>query len=249
MPDFIDLRKSYVKFFGSENAWRSNLKSILYSEKLCCYLTKECLSEEIGKFPFSHPHRNSFLPIILDKKIYIFRSQSFKKKNIPLLEILENDHSLKFKKYIQSSKIIKFNFQTVQRLINLEQYKDLYIKIQFNHDEIEYDLITKVEYINFNVKKSSNQYLQPIMGYVPMIYNKKLSYGYCVINISDGIEQNLQFLLNKDINLFQINKNDHMIKKFLKNTLNVLTFIFCKTEFSNLITIKKAKVIFFSYLS
>ena len=82
-----------------------------------------------------------------------------------------------------------------------------------------------------------------------MIYKKKLSYGYCVINILDGIEQNLQFLLNKDVNLFQVNQNDHLIKKFLKKALNLSTFLFCKTEFSDLITIKKAKVTFFSYLS
>ena len=244
MSDLIDLRKSYIKFSGEEKAWRSNLKSILYSEKSCCYLTKECLSEEIGKFPFSHPHRNEFLPIILDKKIYIFRSQSFKRKNIPLLEILENDNLLKFKEYIQRSKIIKFNALKMQRDIHSKKYKDLYIKIQFNQDKIEYELITKVEYINFNVKKSSNQYLQPIMGYVPMIYKKKLSYGYCVINILDGIEQNLQFLLNKDVNLFQTYQGD-LIKKLLKKIFNYFTFLFRKTDFANLITIKNAKVTFF----
>ena len=168
---------------------------------------------------------------------------------MPLLEILENDNLLKFKEYIQRSKIIKFNALKMQRDIHSKKYKHLYIKIQFNQDKIEYELITKVEYINFNVKKSSNQYLQPIMGYVPMIYKKKLSYGYCVINILDGIEQNLQFLLNKDVNLFQVNQNDHLIKKFLKKALNLSTFLFCKTEFSDLITIKKAKVTFFSYLS
>ena len=81
MSDLIDLRKSYIKFSGEENAWRSNLKSILYSEKSCCYLTKECLSEEIGSLPFSHLYKNNFLPIILDEKIYIFRAQSFKEKS------------------------------------------------------------------------------------------------------------------------------------------------------------------------
>ena len=62
MSDLIDLRKSYIKFSGEENAWRSNLKSILYSEKSCCYLTKECLSEEIGKFPFITALCNAVLP-------------------------------------------------------------------------------------------------------------------------------------------------------------------------------------------
>ena len=116
----------------------------------------------------------------------------------------------------------------MQTLINSEDYTDLHIKIKFNHDNIDYELITKVEYINFNVKKSTKQYFQPIMGYVPMINNRKLSYGYCVINISNGIEQNLQFLLNKDINLFQINENDYLIKKILKKPLIYLHFYFAK---------------------
>lgn len=138
MPDLIDLRKSYINFFGSKNAWKSNLKSILYSQKFCCYLTKECLSEEIGKFPFSHPHRNEFLPIILDKKIYIFRSQSFKRKNIPLLEILENDNLLKFKEYIQRSKIIKFNALKMQRDIHSKNIK-IYIS-KYNLTKIKLNM-------------------------------------------------------------------------------------------------------------
>ena len=228
MSDLIDIRKSYVKFLGSSNAWRSSLKSVLYSKKFCCYLTKECLAEHIGEFPFSHPYRNNFLPIIFEKKIYLFRSQSFKRKKIPFLEIIENNDSLKFEEYVQRSKIEKISYSSLQTLINSEDYTDLHIKIKFNHDNIDYELITKVEYINFNVKKSTKQYFQPIMGYVPMINNRKLSYGYCVINISNGIEQNLQFLLNKDINLFQINENDYLIKKILKKPLIYLHFYFAK---------------------
>ena len=86
MSDLIDIRKSYVKFLGSSNAWRSSLKSVLYSKKFCCYLTKECLAEHIGEFPFSHPYRNNFLPIIFEKKYIYFVLNHLREKKFRFLK-------------------------------------------------------------------------------------------------------------------------------------------------------------------
>ena len=183
------------------------------------------------------------------KKYIYFVLNHLKRKVTPLVEKVEDNDLLKFKKYFQRSKIKKLNFKSVQRLIYSEKYEELFIKIQFNYDKIEYKLISKVEYINFNAKKSSNQYLQPIFGYVPMISKNKISYGYCVINILNGIEQNLQFFLIDDMSLFQTYQGDSAIKKLLKKMFNNFTFLFRKTDFANLITVKNAKVTFFSYLS
>ena len=82
-----------------------------------------------------------------------------------------------------------------------------------------------------------------------MISKNKISYGYCVINILNGIEQNLQFFLIDDMSLFQTYQGDSAIKKLLKKMFNNFTFLFRKTDFANLITVKNAKVTFFSYLS
>ena len=53
-----------------------------------------------------------------------------------------------------------------------------------------------------------------------MISKNKISYGYCVINILNGIEQNLQFFLVDDMSLFQTYQRDSAIKKLLKKTFN-----------------------------
>ena len=82
------------------------------------------MSEEIASLPFSHLYKNNFLPIILDEKIYIFRAQSFKEKVTPLVEKVEDNDLLKFKKYFQRSKIKKLNFKSVQRLIYSENMKN-----------------------------------------------------------------------------------------------------------------------------
>lgn len=246
MSKLVDLRKSFAEFSGNNsksNKWRSQIKSYISSKEINGYLTKECLAEYIGKEPFSHSHRNEFLPIILNDQIYVFRSQSLKQNKISLME-LNND--LQFNLQLYKSKIYKIKFKTILKSLKSKSFKDIYIEIKFNFEGNNHTLINKVDYLNFSHNK---RYIQPIMGYVPMFIGNKLSYGYCVINIKDGVEQKLQFLLKEDIKLFTINKNDNFIKRKIKIFFNTIMFKFRRSEFSSLHTFENSKVTFFKYIN
>ena len=245
MSELIDLRKSTLEFSGvteKSNKWRSQIKSFITSKKSKIYLTKECLSEHISKEPFSHPHRNEFLPILLNNKIFIFRSQSFKLKNIPLIERTEN---LSFKKQFYNSKICIVEYNELLEHLKKQNFIDLFIKINFKYKNNDFQLVSKIEYVNFC---NSQNYVQPILGYIPMFIENQISFGYCVINIKNGIEQKLQFLLKEDIKLFQHHQNENFLKYNLKNILNLIMFLFRRSEFSYLITLENPKVTFFKYV-
>ena len=81
-----------------------------------------------------------------------------------------------------------------------------------------------------------------------MFIENQISFGYCVINIKNGIEQKLQFLLKEDTKLFLYHQNENFLKYNLKNILNFIMFIFRRSEFSFLITLENSKVTFFKYV-
>ena len=49
-------------------------------------------------------------------------------------------------------------------------YSEFFANFRLNNN---YSLITKCEYINFNNFSNSDEYVQPIMGYVPFIIKKE----------------------------------------------------------------------------
>jgi len=240
----INIDKSFIHFVGEKNSWRTNIKSILSTENKKFFLVKECRAESVGEHPFfNHPSRYEFLGIITDDKTHFIRTSSVdvNKGNVQLNAPTKN------KKYIVESNVNYLSFEEVNEIVLSGKTINIYCEIEYEHEGIQYSLISKCEYINYNSKKNGDKYLQPIMGYVPFILKNQLRYGYVVLNVNEKKNGYLEFLLNEKTAIFNINQNKNLIKFFIKKILNIFIFFTKKNEFTELTCIKESKINFFSY--
>ena len=239
----INIHKSSIHFVGEKNSWRTNIKSILSTENKKIFLVKECRAELIGEHPFFHAGRYEFLGIIEDDKTHLIRTSVVdgNKGNTQLNAQLKN------KKYIVESNVNYLSFEKVNEIVSSGKTNNIYCEIEYEYEAIKYSLISKCEYINCNIAKNGDRYLQPIMGYVPFILKNQLRYGYVVLNVNEKKNGCLEFLLNEKTAIFNINQKKNLIKFFIKKILNIFIFFMKKNDFTELISIKESKINFFSY--
>lgn len=239
----IDIHKSFIHFIGKKNSWRTNIKSILNSENKKIFLVKECRSSTPGEHPFSHHGRYEFLGIIEDDKTHFIRTSAVdgNKRNVELSAQLKN------KKYIVENNVNYLSFEKVNEIVSSGKTNNIYCEIKYEYEAIKYSLISKCEYINYNVEKSDDKYLQLMMGYVPFMLKNQLRYGYVVLYINEKKNGYLEFLLNEKTAIFNVNKKQNLIGLFIKKILNIFLFFVKKNDFTELISIKESKIDFFSY--
>ena len=240
----INIDKSFIHFVGEKDSWRTNIKSILSTENKKIFLVKECRAETVGEHPFfNHPGRYEFLGIIEDDKTHFIRTSSVdaNKGNVQLNAPMKN------KKYIVESNVNYLNFEKVHEIVSSGKTNNIYCEIEYEYEAIKYSLISKCEYINYNIEKNDDKYLQPIIGYVPFILKNQLKYGYAVLNVCENRNGYLEFLLNEKTPIFNTNIKQNFIRLFIKKTLNKLLFFYKKNDFTKLISIKNSKINFFLY--
>ncbi len=239
----INLNKSFINFITKENSWRTNIESSLITQNKKFYLVKEIRAEAVGEHPFSHYRKYEFLGIVENDKTHIIRTSSTdgRKKNVQL------NTPLKFKKNIVESNINYLNIEEVREIISSGKIKNIYSEIEYEHEGIKYNLITKCDYINYNTNKNDATYLQPIMGYVPFVHKNQIRYGYVALYISEKKRGYLEFLLNEKTSIFNVDPEQNVIKLYTKKFLNTLLFFYKKNDFTELISIKESKINFFSY--
>ena len=178
----VDIENSSVYLLGEKNCWRANVKSILYSKDKSFILTKECRSEKMSSSnPFEHPDRNEVMALIENDQVYILRSHSIALNS--KYEITRED-KIKAIKNLPERNFNTLEFKKAHTLISSRKIKNIICKLDYKLDNQSYSLISKCEYINFNIQSSSNKYLQPIIGYVPFILKdeKKVAYFACNLN-------------------------------------------------------------------
>ena len=239
----INIHKSFIHFISSENSWRTNIKSILSTENKKFFLVKECRNELVGEHPFFHPGRYEFLGIIEDDKTHFIRTSvvDSNRGNVQLNAQQKN------KKYIVESNVNYLSFEKVHEIVSSGKTNNIYCEIKYEYEGIKYSLISKCEYINYNIEKNGDRYLQPMMGYVPFILKNQLRYGYVVLYINEKKNGYLEFLLNEKTAIFSVNTKQNLIRLFLKKILNIFLFFVKKNSFTKLISIKESKIIFFLY--
>ena len=242
----IDLKKSFVHFEGPKHSWRTNIKSILTYEKNNLFLVKECRAELVGAKPFNHPGRYEFLGIVDNNKIHFIRTKPLDGnfKNIQL------DAQIKNKKNIVKTDIEYLSFERVNEMISSYETSSIYCEIEYEYQSTKYNLTSECEYINYNSLTNNEEFLQPIMGYVPFILDNNLRYGYVVINLNKKVNGNLEFLLNEKLSLFSssLDGKNNVIKKLIKIILNNLLFFMKQNNFTKLISLENSKINFFRYI-
>jgi len=240
----INLDKSSIHFEGDKGSWKTNIKSILSTENKKFFLLKECRAESIGEHPFfNHPGRYEFLGIVEDDKTHFIRTSHVdsNRGNVQL------HAQSKTKKYLVESNVNYLSFEKTYEIISSGKINNIYCEIEYEHEAKKYSLITKCEFVNYDNEKSSDKYLQPIMGYVPFILKNQLRYGYVVLNTNGKSNGCLEFLLNEKTAIFNIYPKQNPIKFILKKILNIFLFYAKKNDFTKLISIKESKINFFLY--
>lgn len=240
----INLDLSFFHLFTEKNNWRTNIKSVLTFNDNSLFLVKECWAETIHKFPFKYSGRYEYLAILDDfGGVNIFRTCS----NFSEFQL---NKSIKSKKNIIENDIKYIPFKKTHNIFTSCESQNIFCEIEFEYENIFYTLISKCEYMNYNNSKSKEKYLQPIIGYIPFISNKRLSFGYISFHIKEKSDGNLQILLFEKSQKFKVYKDNYMIKKLIKKLLNSLNDIFFQKNynFDNIITIEKSNVKFFQYI-
>lgn len=242
----IDISKSFIHFTVSDGkGWRTNIESVLISKNKNIFLVKECRSESVShQRPFfSHPFRYEFLAIVENDKSHFIRTSATdgNDSNVELDSLIEN------KKYITESNANDLSFNEVYEILLSGKKKNIYCKIDYEHEGIKYSLISKCEYINYGSDKDNNKYLQPIMGYTPFVHENKIRYGYAAINKNEKSNGRLEFLLNEKSPIFNVSVNQNLFKLYIKKFLNKLLFFYNKNDFTELVSIKESKINFFSF--
>ena len=240
----IHLDLSFIHFIGpKENSWRTNIKSILKSENESFYLVKECRAQFVGPNPFHHPDRYEFLCIVDNDSTNIIRTSPISNKKTNLKKSAKLEH----KKHFIEEKIEYLSFKKVNEIVSSNQQLNVYCEIEYEYENKNFNLITKCEFINYNTSDNNEKYLQPIMGYVPFIFNNDLKYGYAVLFVNENQNSYLEFLLNEKTSIFTIKKNENFINKVTKKILNLFLFFSKKNSFTKHGSIRNNKIKFFKY--
>ena len=239
----IDFDNSYVDFIDSKNSWRTNIKSYLKSDKKEYFLVKECRAELVGKNPFQHPDRYEFLSIVEENgKTHISRISSVDENK----ETLQVDTPLENKLNLKHKNIKYLSLEDVNEILTSKKNINIFCEIHYEFENRKNLIITKCEYINYNIILSDIKYCQPIMGYVLFILKNKINIAYVVKYIEKDSSGNLEFLLRKKLPLFNIHTGNK-IKIIIKKCLNKILFFVKKNEFSEVIRIQNSTIKFFCY--
>jgi|TARA_B100001063_G_scaffold231542_1_gene245749 hypothetical protein len=238
----IDIENSTVYYFGEKNNYRANVKAILTYKNNNLILTKECRSEVINSLnPFSLSDRNEVMGLVENDQAYLLRNFSV---GINFKHVLEISKNIKVKKILLKKNFNIIDFNKIHLLISSGKLKNVICRIDYLFENENYSLITKCEYINFNNFSNSDEYVQPIMGYVPFIIKKEKKVAYAVCNLNKKKNSNLFFIIREKTPLFSKRKNNFFIN-FFKRILNKCLFFVKKNEFTKVIEIKEYKLSFY----
>ena len=238
----VDIENSSIYLLGEKNCWRANVKSILFSKDKSFILTKECRSEKISlSNPFDHPDRNEIMALIENDQVYILRSHSIVLNS--KYEITRED-KIKAIKNLPEKNFKTLEFKKAHTLISSRKIKNIICKLDYKLDNQSYSLISKCEYINFNIQSSSKKYLQPIIGYVPFILKGEKKVAYVACNLNEEKNSDIFFIVRDRTYIFNTKKNS-FFTNFIKKILNHCVFFLKKKEFTKVVQIKEYKMSLF----
>lgn len=218
----INFDESFIFFNKSlSNSWRSKIRSLIKDKFSTYFLTTECRAEQISSKPFSHPSITEFCPIVgLNNKVIYIRNQPFLKgddftyHNYQVQ--IKNKKNLSLKLSYSNYTLVRF--EDLFELMKSNSNKKIYLSINYYFQKKFFEIFFEANYINFNYKK----YLQPIIGYIPFIYNNKFFISYIAFNqTKDG-------LINFDVRLRKNNRASRSFNRSYTLKENLVVFLLNK---------------------
>tara|TARA_Y100001970_G_scaffold289230_1_gene418908 strand:- start:128 stop:889 length:762 start_codon:yes stop_codon:yes gene_type:complete len=249
--NFIDLENSYIYLNSNEyNCYRVAIKSILLDvkENTYYYLTKECRAELIGIKPFDHPAKSELCVVVdSDKNRFHIRDISVFKFNEFGSHYYETIKDSDSETLIKMCDYKNIDFINVNKKLKQRNLESLYTKFSYKYQNKEFIIFNKVEYLNFDGKKSKEkEYLQPIYGYVPFLKDNKIFISYVVRYLEQDKQGDLEFRLriNQKINK-HLPFSNNFIKTIIKKILFFSSPLIKISEFYEKINIEKSKIEFY----
>jgi len=253
----IDLYKSYIFLHTKTNIVKYSISSVLYdiNENKEYYTLKECISEGFGKNPFEGVFGYEYQGIIQnDKKLIAFRTAAtnprnnkfnFSNKSFRSSYNYSDSNNFSVTNKIKNKEYKQLSFDQVLKKLRDFDTDDFYCKIEYKLENKDYIAFFKCQYLNFG---KSEDYLQPIHGYIPFKFKKNLYLSYFVKNIKAGTnEQNNLNVMYGDYNPiyngFKLASKNKMIS-FMKKIVNL---IFPNVyNYDNYLNINESKIFFFT---
>ena len=251
----INLENSYFFFNSDADCWRADIQSVLINEdeNKTYYLVKECRAEEISKNPFqltdknkkTHNGRYEFLVIAENGGMkHFFRSPSIYNQGVYLKTDLKR---IQPEIMEELDEIKSLKPEEVLEILRKREKINIFCKIQYELKQTTYSLISKCKFINFSDNSGKREnYLQPILGYLPFEMDGKIYVSYAAKYLSPQMDGDLDFLLRVGSTIFEYKKND-FLRNIIKFASNKLLFYTKKNEFQKCISIKKSKIFFFNF--
>ena len=255
----INLEKSYYYISSIfHNCWRVSVKSTMVNltDNKTYRLTKECRAETIGQYPFKHSAKSELCIVFDDKnKRYQIRNNPVLKKSdfIPHNYTVDTQKENGDEFYYSETEYDFLSYENTVKLLRNRSIEDIYCKLNYVYQNKEYSIFSKVEYLNFKGlgltnnknKDPDDNYLQPIMGYVPFEKDEKIYIAYVARYISPNLKGNLEFRLRSNTNYADFTIKDSSLKRRFKYFfVSFLNFIKV-SDFHYRISIKDSKYEFY----
>ena len=217
----IDIENSSIHLLGEKNCWRANVQSILFSKNKSLILTKECRSEIISSSnPFDLSDRNEVMALIENDQVFLLRNNSVTLNS--KYEVTRED-KIKAIKNLPEKNFNALDFDKAQNLISTNKIKNIICKIEYIYNNESFSLISKCEYINYNIESSSKKYLQPIIGYVPFVLNGEKKIAYVACNLNKEKNSDIFFIIREKAPIFNMKKN-RFFRNLVSKILNFCLF-------------------------
>lgn len=252
----INLENSYYYInCNGDNCWRVSVKSsiINLTDNKTYRLTKECRAEMIGQYPFKHPAKSELCVVFDDKdKKYFIRNSSVLKKD----DFITHNYKVKTQKedgdifFYSETEYDHLSYENTLKILKNRSSENIYCKLDYIFQNKRYSIFSKVEYLNFpgsnlRNRKLDDNYLQPIIGYVPFEKDEKIYIAYAVRYISPNLDGNLEFRLRSNTSYADFVVNDNSLKRKFKYFV-ISFFNFIKvSDFHYRISIKDSKCEFY----
>ncbi len=240
-----DLENGFAIVSGKENAWRTEIQSILKFEDNgnCCYLTHECRAESLSESAIFGEEKYEFLPIKTPDGNFNIRSGVY---NYGFLESEPNTIYEKFNNKIEIiCPIREIYYLGYKETIKAFEERDTgryFVELEYILAGRAYKSMFPARYINFPDPTSGKKYLQPISGYVLFYNGVKYLISYVGIHMSEK-KCHVEFIAREPASFFSLKNKNSRMKKLLAPFHSITDRLFKMDEFHKIYQVSgKAKL-------
>lgn len=199
----------------NRNVFVTEIQGMLYSKDRSYVLSHECRGENINLIDGKNLLKQKGYEFVamLQASEQVTTAKVFRRvsafnvnpmKNSPPMELVSTykDHESHYKAPLRDVEYMDFDQLEDALLADQINVRNLFAKYTLNYNDEIFTLLVPVHYLNFpKQKRDSNNYLQPMSGAVPLLYNNEVTLGYIVSLVRDGSVVKIEAALNEKLNL------------------------------------------------